>query len=527
MRFPIVPLFAVLAALGFCANSQAQEDSDRETVIHRNVRLTEIAATPDIPASLASQYQKFLPMFRDVLKENTKDQADEKSLILNVAAGVKEVGAAKTKRAQARVTAFCRNSRKEYIGNFLLHSYASNAPVNREETEQFLRKQILEPMECYVPTARVAAPVKAKQESVPVVAEVKPAVPDKYAPTPAPTPTPAPKPTPAPTPTPAPRTVERSPIAQEQSTSEVEIHKNVYLFDTAAAPEIPADLASQYRSFLAVFKENLRESTRDQTDENRLIMRVAAGIREVGPEKNKRAHVRVTSLIGNTNKEYISDFSLYSYVAARPVNKEEIAQFLRMQILEPLECYAPTASVAAPVRPEPKPEPVPVPAEQKPAAPQPEARAVESRMAEQSPMPQERSDRESEIRKNVRLIELAAAPDIPAEIAAHYHAFLPMFREVLKANTRDQADKDHLIIRVAAGIKEVGSAKIKRAQARVTSFCRNSKREYIGNFILYSYTTNGPVNKEETEQFLRKQILEPMECYVPAESVLASPKPAR
>jgi hypothetical protein len=38
---------------------------------------------------------------------------------------------------------------------------------------------------------------------------------------------------------------------------------------------------------------------------------------------------------------------------------------------------------------------------------------------------------------------------------------------------------------------------------------------------------NGPVNKEETEQFLRKQILEPMECYVSAESVPASPKPAR
>ncbi len=508
MRLPIVPL--VFAALSICANIQAQENLDRETEIHRNVRLNEIAVTPIIPANLASQYQKFLPMLREVLKENTKDQADEKSLVLNVAAGIKEVGAAKTKRAQARVTAFCRNSRKEYIGNFILHSYASNGPVNREETEQFLRKQILEPMECYVPTARAAAPVKAKQESVPVVAEVKPAVPDKY----------------EPAPTPAPRAAERSPAAQEKSVPEVEIHKNVYLFDTAAAPEIPADLANQYRSFLPVFKEVLRENTRDQADENRLIMRVAAGIRDVGPAKNNRAHVRITSLIGNTNKEYISDFSLYSYGANRPVNKEEIAQFLRTQILEPLECYAPATSVAATVRPE-KAEPAPVPAEQKSAAPEPEERAGEPRMAERSPTPQERSDRESEIRKNIHLIELAAPPDIPAEIAAHYHAFLPMFKEVLKENTRDQTDKDHLIIRVAAGIKEVGSAKIKRAQARVTSFCRNSKKEYIGNFILHSYTTNGPVNKEETAQFLRKQILEPMECYVPAESALASPRPAR
>jgi hypothetical protein len=80
-------------------------------------------------------------------------------------------------------------------------------------------------------------------------------------------------------------------------------------------------------------------------------MRVAAGIREVGPAKNKRAHVRVTSLIGNTNKEYISEFSLYSYVANGPVSKEEIAQFLRTQILEPLECYVPAESVLASPKP--------------------------------------------------------------------------------------------------------------------------------------------------------------------------------
>jgi hypothetical protein len=105
--------------------------------------------------------------------------------------------------------------------------------------------------------------------------------------------------------------------------------------------------------------------------------------------------------------------------------------------------------------------------------------------------------------------------------------FLPMLRDVLRENTKDQADEKSLVLNVAAGIREVGSAKIKRAQARVTSFCRKSKKEYIGNFILHSYATNGPVNKEETEQFLRKQILEPLECYVSAESVLASPKPAR
>jgi hypothetical protein len=525
MRLPIVPLFAVLASLSVCANIRAQENSDRETEIHRNIRLVELTAPSNIPINLAGQYQKFLPMFRDVLKENTKDQPEEKSLVINVTAGVKEVGAAKTQRAQARVTAFCRNSRKEYVGSFILHSYASNGPVNKEETEQFLRKQILEPMECYMPAIQATAPVKAKQAPVPVPAEGKAIAPAKpeQPPVPASVPTvppaskaaltqlPAPPPPPAPTQTlaPTPRVAERSPVAQEKPISDIEIYKNVYLFDTAPAPEFPSDLASQYRKFLPVFREALRESTRDQTDENRLILRVAAGMREVGPAKARRAQARITALVGNANKENISDFSLYSYAAGDLVSKEEIAQFLRKQILEPLECYAP---VAMPVNPESRPDP---------AEP-----AVESRLAENEQASQERADRESEIRKNVRLIEFAATPDIPAEIAARYQAFLSMFKEVLKENTRDQSEKDHLIIRIAAGIKEVGSAKIKRAQAHVTAFCRSSKKEYIGNFILHSYANNGPVNKEETQQFLRHQILEPLECYVPAENVVATPKAA-
>ena len=180
--------------------------------------------------------------------------------------------------------------------------------------------------------------------------------------------------------------------------------------------------------------------------------------------------------------------------------------------MEPLECYAPAP-------PEPRRESIPATVE-----PEPAEAAIEPRTAESNRVPGERSDRESEIRKNVRLIEFAAPPDLPDELASRYHAFLPMFREVLKENTRDQAEKDHLIIRITAGMREVGSAKTRHAQARVTAFCRNSKRQYIGNFILHSYATGGPVNKEETEQFLRKQILEPLECYRPAENIVASPQ---
>jgi hypothetical protein len=123
------------------------------------------------------------------------------------------------------------------------------------------------------------------------------------------------------------------------------------------------------------------------------------------------------------------------------------------------------------------------------------------------------SDRETEIRKNIKLIEESASPDIPADLAAQYQNFIPIFKDALKAVTKDQPDDSVLIIRIGAGFKEVGAAKVKRAQARVSAFCRNSKQEFVGNFLLYSYLTSGPVNKEEAEQFLKKQILEPLDCY--------------
>lgn len=79
-----------------------------------------------------------------------------------------------------------------------------------------------------------------------------------------------------------------------------------------------------------------------------------------------------------------------------------------------------------------------------------------------------------------------------------------------------------MLIRVEAGEREIGSAKTTRPLAQVTASCRNSTRQYFGNLILYSYATDGPVNEEETEQFLRKQNLEPSECYVPTERIYSS-----
>jgi hypothetical protein len=160
MRFPIVPFFACLAVLGFLGNVWAQGKIDRETMIHRNVKLIEMAVSEDIPANLANQYRKLLPMFKQVLTQNTKDLPEGKRMLIRVAAGVKEIGSAKTKRVLAHVTSSCRNSTKEYVGSLILHSYLTNGPVNEEETEKFLRKNILEPLDCYVPKESVLSSPK-------------------------------------------------------------------------------------------------------------------------------------------------------------------------------------------------------------------------------------------------------------------------------------------------------------------------------------------------------------------------------
>jgi hypothetical protein len=490
MRLSIVPFFLYLIVLGLLGNLWAQGITDRETMIHKNIKLAEMAVSGDIPDNLAKQYRQLLPLFRKVLTQNTKDQPDEKRMLIRVEAGMKEVGSAKTKRALAHVTSSCRNSTKEYVGSQILHGYLTNGPVNEEEIEEFLRKQILEPMQCYVSIPRVFGAPKIDEEPVLVVAEVQPAAAEK------------------PQPTPAPAVAEVRPTSQAQAGPEIEIHRNVYLFDTDAAPALPPELAGMYRRFLPVFKEVLKESTRDHSEENRLIMRVAPGMREVGPAKVKRAQVRVTSVIGDSNKEYITDYSLYSYASKDLVNKDEIAEFLRKQILEPLECYAPAGGNVSPVRTAPKLAPA--------------GRATAAPSVERNPVPVARSGRQSNIHQNVRLIELKEPNDIPTEIADEYRAFLPMFNEVLQKNTIDQPEEKQMTIRVQAGVKEIGSAKTRRALAHVTLSCRNSTRQYVGDLILYSYLTDGPVNEEETEQFLRKQILEPSECYVPTERVFSS-----
>jgi hypothetical protein len=125
---------------------------------------------------------------------------------------------------------------------------------------------------------------------------------------------------------------------------------------------------------------------------------------------------------------------------------------------------------------------------------------------------QENTGREVQIHKNVKLIVMPAAADIPEDISAQHKAFSPIFEQVLKNATADEADDCALTVRITLGFKEIGSAKVKRPTARVAAFRRSAKQEFVGTFILYSYVNSGMVNAEETEQFLKKQILEPAAC---------------
>jgi hypothetical protein len=151
MQFPNVRMPMVLALLVFSWSVLAQDKTDRDVEMHKNVKLIETAAAPDIPEDIVTQYRSFLPIFEDALKQNTKDQSDECSLTLRVAIAVKEIGSGKIKRPMARVSAFRRNSKQEYLGTLILYSYATSGVVSKEETEQFLKKQILEPAECSKP----------------------------------------------------------------------------------------------------------------------------------------------------------------------------------------------------------------------------------------------------------------------------------------------------------------------------------------------------------------------------------------
>lgn len=137
-------------------------------------------------------------------------------------------------------------------------------------------------------------------------------------------------------------------------------------------------------------------------------------------------------------------------------------------------------------------------------------------LASFSVLAQDRIEREAAIHENVKVIAMAPADDVPAEVQKQYHAFLPTFEQAVRESTTAQSNECSLTLRIASGFKEIGAAKVQRPLVRITAFRRNSRQEFVSTFLLYSYINAGPVNKEETEQFLKKQILEPVECVIKA-----------
>lgn len=149
MRFLEALISSALLFLMIAWSVCAQENTDREVEIHKNAKLYISAAGPEIPAGITSQYLAFLPMLESVLKENVPNQTDECALTIRVSPMVKEVGSVnKIKRAAVKITAFRKNARQEFFSNLLLYSYVNSGAVSKEETQQFIKKQILDPTEC-------------------------------------------------------------------------------------------------------------------------------------------------------------------------------------------------------------------------------------------------------------------------------------------------------------------------------------------------------------------------------------------
>jgi hypothetical protein len=148
MQHTIIRTHLILALLFFSLSVWAQENTGREVQVHKNVKLIEMPTAPDIPGEIAAQQRSFGSVFEQALKKSTADEVDECALTIRLAFGIKEIGTAKTKRPIARVTAFRKGAKQEFVSTLMLYSYVTSGIITAEETEQFLKKQILEPSAC-------------------------------------------------------------------------------------------------------------------------------------------------------------------------------------------------------------------------------------------------------------------------------------------------------------------------------------------------------------------------------------------
>jgi hypothetical protein len=125
---------------------------------------------------------------------------------------------------------------------------------------------------------------------------------------------------------------------------------------------------------------------------------------------------------------------------------------------------------------------------------------------------QDKTAKEIDVHKNVKLIEMPIPSDMPDELRKEYGAFLPLFEDVVKEATADQTDSCALTIRITPGTRAIGASKQLRATAQLQAFRRQSTNEYQAVLILHSYVTGKLVDKEETRRFLELQILKPVTC---------------
>ncbi|MDM7994997.1 MAG: hypothetical protein QUT30_04835 [Acidobacteriota bacterium] len=142
IQMPVLFMFLFLPL----AIGNAQEKAEHEVDIHSNVKLLEMPIPQDMPEELKAKYQIFVQRLKDALQESTSERTEASALTIQVRPGVKEIGAAKTKRALARVTGYKKDSKAEYFANIFLHSYETGDTVNKTEIEKFLSQQIFGPL---------------------------------------------------------------------------------------------------------------------------------------------------------------------------------------------------------------------------------------------------------------------------------------------------------------------------------------------------------------------------------------------
>jgi hypothetical protein len=114
-----------------------------ETDIHSNVRLITMPIPDEMPPDFKAKYLMFLSQLKESIKAKTTERTPADALIFQVRPGIKEIGAAKTKRPMASIVAFKKDSRSEFRGDILLFNYATGENVSREDIDKFLAKQIM------------------------------------------------------------------------------------------------------------------------------------------------------------------------------------------------------------------------------------------------------------------------------------------------------------------------------------------------------------------------------------------------